>query len=132
MGRMIGEILLVVLMTKNSISHAPFISTNHLIKSTIQILEKYGLKQGVEFKVPSKSWVSLNFTSNNGQRHTANRYTGRLTLIRVLQYRELQNYHHHGHYNANMKHLWWCNMSHLHDLVEEASTITISTTGGGG
>ena len=36
----------------NRISHATFISTNHLIKGTIQLLEKDGLKQGVDLKVP--------------------------------------------------------------------------------
>ena len=36
----------------NRISHAHFISTKHLIKSNIQLLEKDGLKQGVDFKVP--------------------------------------------------------------------------------
>ena len=45
----------------NILSHAPFISTIHLIKSTMQLLEKYLLKQVVDFKVPSKSWVSLQF-----------------------------------------------------------------------
>ena len=35
----------------NSISHATYMSTKHLIKSTIQILEKDVLKQGVDFKV---------------------------------------------------------------------------------
>ena len=28
-----------------------------------------------------------------------------------------------------MNNLWWCNIAHLNDLVEEDSTITISTTG---
>ena len=36
----------------NSISHVTYISTKHLIKSTIQILEKYVLKKYVDFKVP--------------------------------------------------------------------------------
>ena len=49
------------------ISHDYFISTNHITKRTIKLLEKYGLKQGDEFKVPSKSWVRLQLTSNNGQ-----------------------------------------------------------------
>ena len=35
----------------NRISHAHFIYTNHIIKSTIQLIEKYGMKQGVDFKV---------------------------------------------------------------------------------
>ena len=34
-----------------------------------------------------------------------------------------------GHYNENMKHIFWCNMAHLHGLVEEAITITSSMTG---
>ena len=34
------------------ISHDPFISTNHLIKITMQLLEKDVLKQDVDFKVP--------------------------------------------------------------------------------
>ena len=50
----------------NRTSHASFISINHLIKSTIDLFEKYELKQGVDFKVPSNSCVSLQFTSNNG------------------------------------------------------------------
>ena len=49
------------------ISHDPFISTNHLIKSTMQILEKDVLKQDVDFKVTSNNCVSLQFTSKNGQ-----------------------------------------------------------------
>ena len=53
------------------ISHSPFISTNHIIKSTIHLLENCGLKQVVGFKLSSNSWVRLNFTSNNEQRHTA-------------------------------------------------------------
>ena len=36
----------------NRISHATFMSTKHLIKSTIQILEKDVLKKGVDSKVP--------------------------------------------------------------------------------
>ena len=36
----------------NIISYATFISTNHLIKSTIQLIEKYELKKVVDFKVP--------------------------------------------------------------------------------
>ena len=36
----------------NRISHATFMSTKHLIKSTVQILEKDILKKGVDFKVP--------------------------------------------------------------------------------
>ena len=32
----------------NRISHAPFISTNHLIKITVQLLETYGTKKGVD------------------------------------------------------------------------------------
>ena len=35
----------------NSISHATYISTKHLIKITIQILEKDVMKKGVDFKV---------------------------------------------------------------------------------
>ena len=49
------------------ISHDPFISTNHLIKSTMQILEKDVLKQDVDFKVTSNNCVSLQFTSKNGK-----------------------------------------------------------------
>ena len=52
--------------TTNRISHAPFISFNHLIKSTMHLLEWYGLKQIGDFKLPSKSWASLKFMSNNG------------------------------------------------------------------
>ena len=81
----------------NRISHDTFISTNHLIKSTIHLLEKYGLKQGVDFKVTSKSWVSLQFTSNNGQQRTAQRYTGRLTFVCALQNRDLRNDYPHGY-----------------------------------
>ena len=33
----------------NRISHAPLISNNHIIKSTIQLVEKDVLKQCVEF-----------------------------------------------------------------------------------
>ena len=51
----------------NRISYATFISTIHIIKITIHLIEKYGLKQCVDFKVPSKIWVSLQFTSKNGQ-----------------------------------------------------------------
>ena len=36
----------------SSISHSTYMSTKHLIKSTIQILEKDVLKKGVDFKVP--------------------------------------------------------------------------------
>ena len=36
----------------NRISHATYMSTKHLIKSTIQILEKDVLNKGVDFKVP--------------------------------------------------------------------------------
>ena len=39
----------------NRISHATFISTNHLIKITIQILEKDVLKPGIDFKVPVRN-----------------------------------------------------------------------------
>ena len=49
------------------ISHDPFISTNHLIKSTMQFLEKDLLKQDVDFKVKLNNCVSLQFTSNIGQ-----------------------------------------------------------------
>ena len=57
--------------TTNRISHYPVISTNHIIKITIQLLEKYGLNQGVDFKVPSNSWVRLKFMSNNRQQRTS-------------------------------------------------------------
>ena len=67
--------------------------------------------------------------SNNGQRRTAEQYTGRINFIRALQTWEFCNDHPCGHYNENMKHLWLCNMAHLHDLLEEASTITSSMTG---
>ena len=83
--------------TTNKISHAPFIYINHLIKSTIQLLEKYVLKQVVDFKVPSKIWVSLQFKSNNEQQRTDKKYTGRLTFVHVLQNWELRNDHSHGH-----------------------------------
>ena len=36
----------------NIITHATYMSTKHLIKSTIQSLEKYVLKKDVDFKVP--------------------------------------------------------------------------------
>ena len=81
----------------NRISHDTFISTNHLIKITIQLLEKYRLKQGVDLKVTSKSWVSLQFMSNNGQQRTAQRYTGRLTFVCALQTREFRNDYPHGY-----------------------------------
>ena len=55
----------------NRISNSPFLFTNHLIKTTIQLLGNYGSKQGVDFKVSSKSYVSLQFTSNNGHRRTS-------------------------------------------------------------
>ena len=54
----------------NMISHDPFIYTNHIIKSTIQILEKDILKQGVDFKVSSTIWMILQFKSNNEQQQT--------------------------------------------------------------
>ena len=111
----------------NRLSHDTLIYTNHIIKSTIQLIEKYGLKQGVDLKVPSNIWVSLQFTSNNGQQRTAERYTVRLNFFRALQTRELRDDHPHGNYNENMKQLWRWNMAHLHDLVEEDCTITSST-----
>ena len=52
--------------TTNMVSHGPFISTNHLIKCTIILLENNGLKQEEDFKIPLKSWVEMQFTSNNG------------------------------------------------------------------
>ena len=52
-----------------------------------------------------------------------------LLFFRALQTRGLRYDHPHGHYNAKMKHIWQCNMAHLHDLVEEASTIYSSMTG---
>ena len=67
--------------------------------------------------------------SNHGKRQTDEKYTGRLPFFRALQTQELRNYHPHGNYNANMKQLWRCNMARFHDLVEEASNITSSTTG---
>ena len=69
----------------NKISHAPFISINHLIKSTMQLLEKYLLKQVVDFKVPSKIWVSLQFMSNNGQQRIDEQYTGIIIFVHALQ-----------------------------------------------
>ena len=36
----------------NRISHSPFISTNLIIRTKIQIIEKDGIKKGVDFKVP--------------------------------------------------------------------------------
>ena len=36
----------------NRISHAPFMSTKHLIKSTIQLITNNVLKKGVDFKFP--------------------------------------------------------------------------------
>ena len=71
----------------------------------------------------------LKFTSNNGQQHTDEQYTGQHTFVHDLQTQELRNDYPHGNYNANMKHIWWCNMNHLCDLVDEASTITSSMTG---
>ena len=81
----------------NRISHDSFISTNHLIKITMQLLEKDLLNQRVYLKVPSKSWVSLQFTSNHGHRQTYDRYTGRLPFVCALQTQELRNDHPHGH-----------------------------------
>ena len=80
----------------NRISHSPFMSTNHLIKSTIKLLKKDGLKKYFDFKVLSKSWVSLQFTSNNGQQLTAYIYTGLLPFFHALQTLELYNDHPHG------------------------------------
>ena len=113
----------------NRISHASLMSTNHPIKITIKIIENDRLNQGVDFKVPSKSWLILQFMSNNGQRQTDKQYTGKLLFFRDLQTRELHNSHTNGHCNKNMKQLWRCNMDNLHDLVEEAINITISKTG---
>ena len=36
----------------NSISHATYISTKHIIKSTIQFIKNNVLKKGVDLKVP--------------------------------------------------------------------------------
>ena len=36
----------------NRISHAPFMSIKHIIKSTIQLIKKDVLKKGVDLKVP--------------------------------------------------------------------------------
>ena len=71
----------------NRISHDNF--TKRLIKITMNIIEKYGLKEGVELKVPSKIWMSLQFTSNNGQIRTADKYTVRLPFARALQTQKL-------------------------------------------
>ena len=71
----------------NSISHDPLISTNRIIKITIQLLKKYGLKKVVDFKVPSNTWVILQFMSNNGQQRIADRYTEQLPFVRSLQTR---------------------------------------------
>ena len=87
----------------NRISHSSFISTNYLIKITIQIFEKDGLKQGIEFKFLSKSWVSLHFTSNNGQRRIAQLYTGRFPFVCALPTQDLRNDHPQKHKNAKMK-----------------------------
>ena len=35
----------------NMVSHAPFISTNHLVKYTMMLFEKDGLKQEEDFKI---------------------------------------------------------------------------------
>ena len=87
----------------NMVSHAPFISTNHIIKYTIMLLEKYGLKQEEYFKVPNKGWMEVNFILINGQQRTAEKYTGKLPFIYILQIRDLRHEHPHGHYNTTMK-----------------------------
>ena len=69
----------------NRISNSPFLFTNHLIKTTIQLRVKDGLKQGVDFKASSKNWVRLQSTSNNGQQQTYEKYTGKLPFVHSLQ-----------------------------------------------
>ena len=112
--------------TTNRVSHAPFISTNHLIKCTITLLEKDGLKQNLDFKVPCKGWVEMQFTSSNEQKKTAEQYTGRLPFICVLQTCDLRNEHPHGHYNAKLKQIWQANMAALHLLLEQANNLSVS------
>ena len=53
--------------TKN-ISHAPFISTNHLIKITVQLLETYGPNKGVD----SKSHQRVGCDGSSSQRIGSN------------------------------------------------------------
>jgi len=90
-----------------NVTYAPGInSIPQLIAATVECLKKEGKKEGNDYNVPHRTWVSLQLSPTYENRKIAERHTGRLSIKRKLQSRNARDEHHHGHWVAQKKRIW--------------------------
>jgi len=87
------------------ICYAPALNSLELLhKATLNYL-KYveNEKEGTEFAVPSIEWCRRQLSLYRETSMTAETFTGRLHIKRVLQAKNLDSFHAHAHYVAQIK-----------------------------
>ena len=92
--------------TTIDVQYAPgILSIPQLVRETQKYLtDEKKLTEGVDFKVPSLSWVYLQLSPNNEFRHTAARYTGKIPFKLMLQTRDARDFSHVcAHWVSGMK-----------------------------
>ena len=103
------------------ICYAPGLnSLEQLHKATLNHLKCVENKiEGTDFAVPSNEWCRRQLSPYRETSMTAETFTGRLPIKRVLQAKNLRSFHAHAHYVAQMKKIWRYHVSKLRCMFED-------------
>lgn len=106
------------------ITYTPAInSISQLIDSTKELLASNGLEEGVDFLVPSESWVKLQLSPSHENQCTAERYTGKLPFkCKLISRSGHDDSHPHGQYCAVLKRNWRYGAFMKRSALKEAQT----------
>ena len=104
----------------NNVLYAPnMLSIKELTDKAKQFPTKtYGKKEGVDFLVPSLSWVYLQPMPSYENSQTAEIQTGNIPFKRIILLRtDIDNYHHHAHWVVGLNRYWKHHTSHLCRII---------------
>ena len=109
--------------TTNKILYAPYVlSVKKLVDKAKELLtETDAKKEGVDFLLPSLSWVYLQLSPSHENRKTAERYAGKLPFKRMILSRtDRDSAHLNAHWVAGLKKYWRHHTSNLCRLIVDA------------
>jgi len=107
--------------TTTKICYAPALNSLKLLhKATLNHL-KYveNKKEGTNFAVPSTEWCRRQVSPYRETSMTAETFTGRLPIKRVLQAKNLRLFHAHAHHVAQMKKIWRHHVSKVRCMFKD-------------
>jgi len=103
------------------ICYTPALNSLELLhKATLNHL-KYvkNKKEGTDFAVPSTEWCRQQLSPYRETSMTAETFTVRIPIKRVLQAKNLRLFHAHAHYVAQMKKTWRHHVSKIRCMFED-------------